>query len=121
MFLEPLLLGSLMYSLAVSVKMNILLYSPALLLVYLAVLGFRNTVLQVRVFAKVQVFFAVLRIHGILGWIRTRIRIRGSMPLTNGSGSGSRIRIPDPDLSIFVIDLQDASKKLIFEHNFFCL
>ncbi len=28
---------------------------------------------------------AVLRIHDILGWIR--IRIRGSMPLTNGSGS----------------------------------
>ncbi len=30
---------------------------------------------------------AVLRIHDILGWIR--IRIRGSMPLTNGSGFGS--------------------------------
>jgi hypothetical protein len=30
---------------------------------------------------------AVLRIHDILGWIR--IRIRGSMPLTDGSGSGS--------------------------------
>jgi hypothetical protein len=29
----------------------------------------------------------VLRIHGILGWIR--IRICGSMPLANGSGSGS--------------------------------
>ncbi len=29
----------------------------------------------------------VLRIHDILGWIR--IRIRGSMPLTNGSGFGS--------------------------------
>ena len=29
----------------------------------------------------------VLRIHDILGWIR--IRIRRSMPLTNGSGSGS--------------------------------
>jgi hypothetical protein len=34
---------------------------------------------------------AVLGIHDILGWIR--IRIRGSMPLTNGSGSGSWIRI----------------------------
>ncbi len=31
----------------------------------------------------------MLRIHDILGWIR----IRGSMPLTNGSGSGSWIRI----------------------------
>ncbi len=30
---------------------------------------------------------AVLRIHDILVWIR--IRIHGSMPLTNGSGSGS--------------------------------
>jgi hypothetical protein len=27
----------------------------------------------------------------------------------------------DPDPAIFVIDLQDASKKLIFLHNFFCL
>ncbi len=56
----------------------------------------------------------VLRIHDILGWIR----IRGSMPLTDGSGfgfgSGSWIRILDPDPSILVIDLQDASKKLIF-------
>jgi hypothetical protein len=45
-------------------------------------------------------FLAVLRIHDILLWIR--IRIRGSMPLTNGSGSGS-------DPSIFTIDLQDAN------------
>ncbi len=30
---------------------------------------------------------AVLRIHDILVWIRIRIQIRGSMPLTNGSGS----------------------------------
>jgi hypothetical protein len=28
---------------------------------------------------------SLLRIHGILGWIR--IRIRGSLPQTNGSGS----------------------------------
>jgi hypothetical protein len=28
---------------------------------------------------------------------------------------------PDSDPAIFVIDLQDASKKLIFKHNFFCL
>jgi hypothetical protein len=27
----------------------------------------------------------------------------------------------DPDPAIFVIDLQEASNKLIFEHNFFCL
>ncbi len=29
----------------------------------------------------------MLRIHGIFVWIRIRIRIRESMPLTNGSGS----------------------------------
>jgi hypothetical protein len=45
----------------------------------------------------------VFRIHDILGWIR----IRGSMPLTNGSGS-----------CYFVIDLQDASKNLIFNTIF---
>jgi hypothetical protein len=44
------------------------------------------------------VLYPVLRIHDILGWIR--IRIRGSMSLT--------------DPAIFVMDLQDASKKLIF-------
>jgi hypothetical protein len=68
----------------------------------------RNNVLQ-----------SVLRIHDILGWIR--IRILGSMPLTNGSGSWIRIRILDPDPAILVIDLQDSSKKLIFVHNFFCV
>ncbi len=54
----------------------------------------------------------VLRIHDILG----RIRIRRYMPLTNRSefGSGSWIRILDPDPAIFVLDLQDASQKLIF-------
>jgi hypothetical protein len=49
---------------------------------------------------------AVLRIHDILVWIR----IRGSMPLTNGSGS-------DPDPSIFIIDLQDANKKMILKKS----
>jgi hypothetical protein len=27
----------------------------------------------------------------------------------------------DPDPALLIIDLQDVSKKLIFEHNFFCL
>ncbi len=56
----------------------------------------------------------VLRIHDILGWIR--FRIRRSMPLTDGSGSGfgSGSRSWNPDPAIFVIDFQDASKKLIF-------
>ncbi len=42
----------------------------------------------------------MLRIHDILVWIR----IRESMPLTNGSGS---------DPVIFVTELQDTNKKLI--------
>jgi hypothetical protein len=48
---------------------------------------------------------AVLRIHNILVWIR--IWIRGSMPQTNRSGCGS-------GSFSFVIDLQDANKKLFF-------
>jgi hypothetical protein len=52
---------------------------------------------------------AVLRIHDILMWIRIRVWIIGSMPLTNA----------DPDPAIFVIDLQDANKKLIFEKSFY--
>ncbi len=56
---------------------------------------------------RLNVFFllpykAVFRIYDILVWIR----IRGSMPLTNGSGFGS---------SYFFIDLQDANKKLILK------
>ncbi len=76
-------------------------------------------VMYILVHTQVTLVDPVLRIHVILGWIR--IRIRGAMPLTNGSGSGSWIRILDPDPAIFVIDLQDASKKLIFQHNFVCL
>jgi hypothetical protein len=53
----------------------------------------------------------VLRIPDILVWIRIRIWIRGSMPLTNGSGSGS---------CYFVIDLKDA-KKINFYYSFFLL
>jgi hypothetical protein len=45
-------------------------------------------------------FTPVFRIHDILAWIR--------------------IRILDPDPAIFVIDLQDANKKLVF-FFFFCL
>jgi hypothetical protein len=48
--------------------------------------------------------------HDIFVWIR--IRIHESVPLTNGSDLDSD---PDSDLApvIFVIDLQDANKKLI--------
>jgi hypothetical protein len=52
------------------------------------------------------------------------------MKFWGGSGSGSAdpcllLVDPDPDSdpdpAIFVIDLQDASKKINFYHNFFCL
>ncbi|XP_063234567.1 lethal(2)neighbour of Tid protein [Bacillus rossius redtenbacheri] len=46
--------GSLLFSLAVSVKMNILLFSPALLLVYLTSLGVKGTVKQLTVCALLQ-------------------------------------------------------------------
>ncbi len=55
------------------------------------------------------------------------IQCCGSMTFWGGSGSGSADPClwlmdldPDPDPAIFVIDLQDASKKLIFYHSFFC-
>ncbi len=46
------------------------------------------------------------------------------MTFWGGSGSADPCLLlmdPDPDPAIFVIDLQDACKKLIFLHNFFCL
>ncbi len=53
---------------------------------------------------------AVLRIHDILGWIQ--IRIRGSMPLTNGSGFefGSWIRF----LLFSSLTFKMSAKNLIF-------
>ncbi len=39
-------------------------------------------------------------------------------PRIHASDWWIRIRILDPDPAIFVIDLQDASKKTIFLHNF---
>jgi hypothetical protein len=69
---------------------------------------FYEFVLLLTVFARFAKAATVLRIHDILVWIR--IRMRGSMPLTKGSGS-----------CYFVIDLQNANKKLIFLRKFFCL
>jgi hypothetical protein len=56
---------------------------------------FYEFVLLLLVFARFAKAATVLRIHDILVWIR----MRGSMPLTNGSGS-----------CYFVIDLQNAKK-----------
>jgi len=64
--------GSLCYSLAVSVKMNILLYSPALLIAYLAILGLPGTMVQLSICAGVQLllalpFLATFPLNYILG------------------------------------------------------
>lgn len=52
-------LGSLCFSLAVSVKMNILLYAPALFLVYLATQGFVGTIVQLTICALPQIVLAL--------------------------------------------------------------
>ncbi|KAF4519814.1 hypothetical protein B566_EDAN006828 [Ephemera danica] len=46
--------GSFMFSLAVSVKMNILLFAPALLLAYLTSLGVKQTIFQLTICAVTQ-------------------------------------------------------------------
>ncbi|XP_014238630.1 lethal(2)neighbour of Tid protein [Trichogramma pretiosum] len=47
-------LGSVLYSLAVSVKMNILLYAPALLAAYITNLGWINTIYHLFICANIQ-------------------------------------------------------------------
>lgn len=47
-------LGSILYSLAVSVKMNILLFAPALLAAYLCILGISKTVIHLSICAAIQ-------------------------------------------------------------------
>ena len=56
-------LGSLLFSLGVSVKMNVLLFSPALLLVYLACLGVGKTIKQLTICASTQLILALSLIH----------------------------------------------------------
>ncbi|XP_069693593.1 lethal(2)neighbour of tid protein [Periplaneta americana] len=52
-------LGSLFFSLAVSVKMNILLFAPAILLAYLTCLGLKGTLIQLTICAFVQVLLGL--------------------------------------------------------------
>lgn len=48
-------LGSIFYSLGVSIKMNILLYAPALFFFYLTNLGFKGTIIQLFICGLIQV------------------------------------------------------------------
>ena len=52
-------LGSIFYSLAVSVKMNILYFAPALYLAYVATQGIWGTIKQLSICASVQVILAI--------------------------------------------------------------
>jgi len=52
-------LASVFYSLAVSVKMNILLFAPVILLAYLTSLGLKHTVKQLAICALVQIFLGL--------------------------------------------------------------
>ena len=52
-------LGSIFYSLAVSVKMNILLFAPALLIAYLVNLGLTKTAIQLLICGAIQLFLGL--------------------------------------------------------------
>ena len=52
-------LASLLYSTAVSVKMNILLFAPAILLMYLTCLGPKGTLIQLTICACVQILLGI--------------------------------------------------------------
>lgn len=64
-------LGSVFYSLGVSVKMNILLYAPALLFFYLVNLGLTNTIKQLCVCAFIQVLLGLpFLLHNPIAYIK---------------------------------------------------
>jgi len=52
-------LGSLLYSLGVSIKMNMLLYAPGVLLVYLTGTGLRETIVCLSICALTQIVLAI--------------------------------------------------------------
>ncbi|KAL6427995.1 hypothetical protein ACFW04_008414 [Cataglyphis niger] len=52
-------LGSVLFSLAVSVKMNILLFAPALLVAYLCVLGLFKTLIHLNICAFIQLILGL--------------------------------------------------------------
>lgn len=59
-------LGSLFYSLAVSVKMNILLYAPCLLVAYLTNLSYTDTFINLFICGIVQLILAIPFLYGNL-------------------------------------------------------
>ncbi|KAG7177596.1 lethal(2)neighbour of Tid protein-like [Homarus americanus] len=64
-------LGSLFYSLAVSIKMNILLFAPALLLAYFHCLGIKDTIKQLIICAGTQlVLGAPFLIKNPIGYLK---------------------------------------------------
>ena len=52
-------LGSFLFSLGVSIKTNLLLFSPAILIVYLLNLGLKKTFLQLAICASLQLLLAL--------------------------------------------------------------
>ncbi|KAK2583997.1 hypothetical protein KPH14_006456 [Odynerus spinipes] len=64
-------LGSILYSLAVSVKMNILLFAPALLVAYLCILGKLKTVIHLFICAVIQVILGLpFLLHNPIAYIK---------------------------------------------------
>lgn len=64
-------LGSIFYSLAVSVKMNILLFAPALLAAYLINLGLKQTILQLFICGFIQLLLGLPFLYGnFIGYLK---------------------------------------------------
>lgn len=64
-------LGSILYSLAVSVKMNILLFAPALLVAYLCYLGLLKTIINLFICGIIQIILGLpFILHNPLAYIK---------------------------------------------------
>ncbi|CAH1643367.1 unnamed protein product [Spodoptera littoralis] len=64
-------LGSIFYSLGVSVKMNILLYAPALFFFYLTNLGFKGTIIQLFICGMIQVVLGLpFLLHSPIAYLK---------------------------------------------------